>query len=48
MTKKQMREIAKKQRVWVPFNTGTRTMKTEKYPTRQARKAEARKESGNV
>ena len=38
MTKKQAKEKAKQSRVLVPFNTGTRTMKSAKYPTRQERK----------
>ena len=38
MTKKQVKEKAKQARVLVPFNTGTRTMKSAKYPTRQERK----------
>lgn len=38
MTKKQAKEKAKQARVLVPFNTGTRTMKSAKYPTRQERK----------
>ena len=40
MTKKQLKEKNKKQRVLVPFNTGTRTMKSAKYPTRQQLKRE--------
>lgn len=38
MTKKQAKEKAKQSRVLVPFNTGIRTMKSVKYPTRQERK----------
>lgn len=38
MTKKQAKEKAKQSRVLVSFNTGTRTMKSAKYPTRQERK----------
>lgn len=38
MTKKQAKEKAKQARVLVPFNTGVRTMKSAKYPTRQERK----------
>ena len=38
MTKKQMKAKNNKNRVLVPFNTGTRTMKSAKYPTRQERK----------
>ena len=35
MTKKQIKEKNKKNRVLVPFNTGTRTMKSAKYPSRK-------------
>ena len=35
MTKKQIKEKNRKNRVLIPFNTGTRTMKSNKYPTRQ-------------
>ena len=35
MTKKQIKEKNKKNRILVPFNTGTRTMKSAKYPSRQ-------------
>ena len=38
MTKKQLKEKNKKNRILVPFNTGTRTMKSAKYPSRQERK----------
>ena len=38
MTKKQAKEKVKQARVLIPFNTGTRTMKSAKYPTRQERK----------
>jgi hypothetical protein len=38
MTKKQAKEKAKQARVIVPFNIGTRTMKSAKHPTRQERK----------
>ncbi len=38
MTKKQMKAKNNKNRVLVPFNIGTRTMKSAKYPTRQERK----------
>ena len=44
MTKKEMKEYFKRQRVTNDMNTGTRTHKTDKYPTRQARKNELRKE----
>lgn len=43
MTKKQAKERAKKSRVLVPFNTGTRTHKTAKRPTRAMRKDAERK-----
>ena len=42
MTKKQWLELQKKQRQVNGFNTGTRDMKSEKYPTRQQRKREVR------
>lgn len=42
MTKKQLKEKNKKNRVLVPFNTGTRTMKSAKYPTRQQLKREVK------
>ena len=42
MTKKQWLELQKKQRQVNGFNTGTRDMKSEKYPTRQQRKKEVR------
>ena len=38
MTKKAWKELQKSQRVVNGFNTGTRTMKTDKYPTRQKSK----------
>ena len=38
MTKKQAKEKARQARVVVLFNTGTRTMKSAKHPTRQERK----------
>ncbi len=44
MTKKQQKEKNKKNRVLVPFNTGTRNMKSKKYPTRQQLKREVEKE----
>lgn len=43
MTKKQLKEKNKKNRVLVPFNTGTRTMKSAKYPTRQENKKNLKK-----
>lgn len=40
MTKKQEKERNKKQRVFVPFNTGTRTHKSKKaYDRKNNRKA---------
>ena len=44
MTKKKWLELQKEQRVTNGMNTGTRTHKTDKYPTRQQRKQEVRKE----
>ena len=43
MTKKQQKEYYAKHRVVNGFNTGTRIMKTSKYPSRAMRKAEMRK-----
>jgi hypothetical protein len=43
MTKKQMKEIAKKQRCLEPMNLGTRTMNTPKYKKRAKQSAEDRK-----
>ncbi len=43
-SKKEQKEFYKKNRVWVPFNTGTRTMKTDKNPSRARRKELDRKE----
>lgn len=40
MTKKQWLELQKKQRNVNGFNTGTRDMKSNKYPTKQQRKKE--------
>ena len=40
MTKKAWIEKQKKNRVLNGFNTGTRTMKSEKYPNRQKQKKE--------
>lgn len=42
MTKKQWLELQKKQRGTNGFNTGTRDMKSNKYPTRQQRKKEVK------
>ena len=44
MTKKQWLEEQKKHRVTNGFNTGTRDMKSEKYPTREKQKILDRKE----
>ena len=38
MTKKAYKELQKKNRVTVSFNTGVRTMKTAKNPSRQIQK----------
>lgn len=38
MTKKQWQELQKKNRVTNGFNTGTRDMKSEKYPSRARQK----------
>ena len=43
MTKKQIKEKNKKNRVLVPFNTGTRTMQTAKNPTRAKSKRNFKK-----
>ena len=42
MTKKAWKEKQKKYRVTNGFNTGTRDMKSAKYPSRQERKREVR------
>ena len=47
MTKKAWIEEQKKHRVTNGFNTGTRTMKTAKNPTRAERKAKTREEIKN-
>ena len=44
MTKKQQKEYYAKHRVVNGFNTGTRTMKTDKNPSRARRKELDRKE----
>ncbi len=41
MTKKAYKEQAKKQRVFVPFNTGTRTMKSKKDYSRATKISES-------
>jgi len=43
MTKKAWKEKQKALRVTNGFNTGTRDMKTEKYPTRQKNKNNLKK-----
>jgi len=43
MTKKAYKALQKIQRGTNGFNTGTRTMKTAKYPTRQEQKNNLRK-----
>lgn len=43
MTKKEYKELQKKYRVTNGFNTGTRDMKSAKYPSRQERKREVEK-----
>lgn len=43
MTKKAWKELQASRRVRADFNTGTRTMKTEKLPTRVMRKADFQK-----
>lgn len=45
MTEKNRKKAeAKKQRVYFDMNMGTRSHKSAKYPSRQAKKAEVRKE----
>ena len=43
-SKKEQKELYKSQRVTNGFNTGTRTMKTDKNPSRARRKELDRKE----
>lgn len=43
MTKKAWKEKQKEQRVLNGFNTGTRSMKSAKYPSRQENKKELQK-----
>lgn len=47
MTKKQWLELQRKNRVTNGFNTGTRDMKSEKYPTRARQKEIDRKAVDN-
>ena len=42
-TKKEQKAYYAKLRTVTGFNTGTRTMKTEKYPNRQDRKKDLKK-----
>jgi len=42
MTKKAWKEQQKKNRILNGFNTGTRDMKSAKYPSRQEQKREVR------
>lgn len=42
-SKKEQKEYNKRQRSFMGFNTGTRTMKTSKRPTRAMRKDAERK-----
>ena len=44
MTKRAWKELQKKSRSTNGFNTGTRDMKSEKYPTRNRQKILDRKE----
>lgn len=44
MTKKKWREMQKKHRATNGFNTGTRDMKSEKYPSRARQKELDRRE----
>ena len=44
MTKKAWKELQKQNRATNGFNTGTRDMKSEKYPTRAEQKMLDRKE----
>ena len=44
MTKKAFKELQKKNRATNGFNTGTRDMKSEKYPTRARQKEIDRRE----
>ena len=47
MVEKNVKKLkAKRMRVLNNMNTGTRTHKTDKHPTRQQRKQEVRKEWG--
>lgn len=43
MNKKQKKELDKLNRVWYDMNTGTRTHKDVKHPSRQERKRKLKK-----
>ena len=47
MTKKAWQELQKQNRATNGFNTGTRDMKSEKYPTRARQKENIRREVEN-
>lgn len=47
MTKKAWQELQKQNRATNGFNTGTRDMKSEKYPTRAEQKEIIRREVNN-
>ena len=47
MTKKKWKELQKQNRAANGFNTGTRDMKSEKYPTRAEQKENIRREVKN-
>ena len=47
MTKKAWRELQKSNRTVTKMNTGTREMKSEKYPTRAKEKEDIRREVKN-
>ena len=46
-SKKEQKAFYKTQRVTNGFNTGTRDMSSEKYPTRAKRKSEERRMANN-
>ena len=47
MTKKAWKELQKQNRATSGMNTGTRDMKSEKYPTRARQKENTRREVNN-
>ena len=47
MTKKKWKKLQKQNRATNGFNTGTRDMKSEKYPTRAEQKENIRREVEN-